>query len=123
MNDFEKMQAIYEGFRGQSAILRNYGPNMKWTPGDAPPNQTLSNIPGHLPLASPDSGMRRPGSGEGALQGLTTPIDEETPEREISNLEVLDKIEELQQEAENEGMEYAILQLSRLREHVIALSQ
>tara|TARA_R110002124_G_scaffold248742_2_gene413844 strand:+ start:176 stop:547 length:372 start_codon:yes stop_codon:yes gene_type:complete len=123
VNDFEKMQAIYEGFRGQSAILRSYGPNMKWTPGDAPPNQTLSNSPGHLPLASPDSGMRRPGSGEGALQGLTTPIDEETPEREISNLEVLDKIEELQQEAENEGMEYAILQLSRLREHVIALSQ
>jgi hypothetical protein len=38
-------------------------------------------------------------------------------------LEVLEKIEELQQEAENEGMEYAVLQLSRLREHIIALSQ
>ena len=121
-NDFENIQMIYEGFRGQHASLRSYGPNMKWAPGDAPPNQTLSNMPGHLPLASPDSGLRRPAAGEGALQGLTTPIDEEVPEKEISNLEVLEKIEELQQEAENEGMEYAILQLSRLREHVISLS-
>ena len=54
-NDFENIQMIYEGFRGQHASLRSYGPNMKWAPGDAPPNQTLSNIPGHLPLASPGS--------------------------------------------------------------------
>jgi len=119
-NDFENIQMIYEGFRGQHASLRSYGPNMKWAPGDAPPNQTLSNIPGHLPLASP--GAARYASGAEGLQGITTPIDEEVPEREISNLEVLEKIEELQQEAENEGMEYAILQLSRLREHVISLS-
>ena len=123
MKDFQKMQKIYEGFLGQHAILRSYGPNMKWTPGEAPPNQTLSNIPGHLPLASPDSGSRRPVSGEGALQGLTTPIDEEVPERGISNLEVLEKIEELQQEAENDGMQYAVLQLGRLKEHIIHLSQ
>ena len=123
MNDFEKMQMIYEGFRGQHAILRSYGPNMKYVPGEAPPNQTLSNMPGHLPLASPDSGLRRPAAGEGALQGLVTPIDEETPEKEISNLHVLEKIEELQQEAENDGMEYAILQLSTLREYIISLSR
>ena len=123
MNDYEKMQMIYEGFRGQHVVLKSYGPNMKYVPGEAPPNQTLSNSPGHLPLAHPDSGLRRPAAGEGALQGLTTPIDEETPEKEISNLQVLKKIEELQQEAENEGMEYAILQLSRLREYVISLSR
>ena len=123
MNDYEKMQMIYEGFRGQHAILRSYGPNMKYVPGEAPPNQTLSNMPGHLPLASPDSGLRRPAAGEGALQSLTTPIDEETPEKEISNLQVLEKIEELQQEAESEGMEYAILQLSRLREYIISISR
>jgi len=117
------MQMIYEGFRGQHAILRSYGPNMKYVPGEAPPNQTLSNMPGHLPLASPDSGLRRPAAGEGALQSLTTPIDEETPEKEISNLQVLEKIEELQQEAESEGMEYAILQLSRLREYIISISR
>jgi hypothetical protein len=116
------MQMIYEGFRGQHAILRSYGPNMKYVPGEAPPGYTLSNTPGHLPLASPDSGLRRPVGGEGALQGLTTPIDEELPEKEISNLEVLKKIEELQEEAESEGMEYALLQLSRLKEHIISLS-
>ena len=123
MNDYEKMQMIYEGFRGQHAILRSYGPNMKYTPGEAPPGYTLSNTPGHLPLASPDSGLRRPVGGEGALQGLTVPIDEEVPAAEIINLDVLEKLDELEEEANEAGMEYAVLQLSRLREHIISLSQ
>jgi hypothetical protein len=123
VNDFEKMQMIYEGFRGQHAILRSYGPNMKYTPGEAPPGYTLSNTPGHLPLASPNSGLQRPASGEGAGQGLTIPIDEEIPAVEIINLDVLEKVDQLIDEAKAEEMEYAILQLSRLREHIISLSQ
>ena len=123
-NDFEKIQQIYEeGFRGQHAILRSYGPNMKYTPGKAPPGYTLSNTPGHLPLASPDTGKQRPVGGEGAMQGLTVPIDEEILAAEIINLDVLEKVDELLDEAEKDEMEYAILQLSRLREHVISLSQ
>ena len=114
---------IYEGFRGQHAILRSYGPNMKYTPGDAPPGYTLSNIPGHLPLASPNPGLQRPAGGEGALQGITAPIDEEILAAEIINLDVLEKVDELLDEAEKDEMEYAILQLSRLREHVISLAQ
>jgi len=35
----------------------------------------------------------------------------------------LEKLDELEQEASDEGMEYAVLQLSRLREHIISLSQ
>jgi hypothetical protein len=123
VNDYEKIQMLYEGFRGQHAVLRSYGPNMKWTPGDAPPGYTLSNAPGHLPLASPDSGKGRPAGGEGALQGITAPIDEEILAAEIINLDVLEKLDELEQEASDEGMEYAVLQLSRLREHIISLSQ
>ena len=125
-NDFEKIQKIYEeGFRGQHAILRSYGPNMKYTPGKAPPGYTLSNTPGHLPLASPDTGKQRPVGGEGAMQGLTVPIDEEgaIEKASIINHDVLDKVDELLDEAEKDEMEYAILQLSRLREHVISLSQ
>ena len=121
MDDYTKLQKIYEGFRGQHASLKSYGPNMKWTPGDAPPNQTLSNIPGHLPLASPDSGLRRPASGEGALQGLTTPIDEETPEKEISNLEVLEKINDLIDQANDDGMDYCIHALGQLKDHIFTL--
>ena len=125
-NDFEKIQQIYEeGFRGQHAILRSYGPNMKYTPdeGRTPPGYTLSYIPGHLPLASPDTGKQRPVGGEGAMQGITAPIDEEILAAEIINLDVLEKVDELLDEAEKDEMEYAILQLSRLREHVISLSQ
>ena len=125
-NDFEKIQQIYEeGFRGQHAILRSYGPNMKYMPdeGRTPPGYTLSYIPGHLPLASPDTGKQRPVGGEGAMQGITAPIDEEILAAEIINLDVLEKVDELLDEAEKDEMEYAILQLSRLREHVISLSQ
>ena len=125
-NDFEKIQQIYEeGFRGQHAILRSYGPNMKYAPdeGRTPPGYTLSYIPGHLPLASPDTGKQRPVGGEGAMQGITAPIDEEILAAEIINLDVLEKVDELLDEAEKDEMEYAILQLSRLREHVISLSQ
>ena len=123
MKDFEEMQKIYEGFRGQHAILRSFGPNMKYMPGEAPPGYTLANTPGHLPLASPDTGKQRPVGGEGAMQGLTVPIDEELPAAEIINLDVLEKVNELIDEAEKDEMEYAILQLSRLREHIISLSQ
>ena len=127
-NDFEKIQQIYEeGFRGQHAILRSYGPNMKYAPdeGRTPPGYTLSYIPGHLPLASPDTGKQRPVGGEGAMQGITAPIDEEKPipPAEIINLDVLEKLEELQKEADEDGMNYALEQLSRLKEHIISLSQ
>ena len=125
-NDFEKIQQIYEeGFRGQHAILRSYGPNMKYAPdeGRTPPGYTLSYIPGHLPLASPDTGKQRPVGGEGAMQGITAPIDEEILAAEIINLDVLEKVDELLDEAEKDEMEYAILQLSRLREHVLTLSR
>ena len=122
--DFEKIQQIYEeGFRGQHAILRSYGPNMKYVPGEAPPGYTLANTPGHLPLASPDTGKQRPVGGEGAMQGLTVPIDEEILAAEIINLDVLKKLEELQKEADEDGMNYALEQLSRLKEHIISLSQ
>ena len=57
------------------------------------------------------------------MQGLTEPIHEEILAAEIINLDVLDKVDELLDEAEKDEMEYAILQLSRLREHVLTLSR
>ncbi len=118
-NDFEKIQQIYEeGFRGQYAQLRNYGPNLKYTPGEAPPGYTLTNTPGHLPFQNPYSGYQRPAGGEGALQGITAPIDEEIKAVQILNKDVIQKIEELQEEADEDGMGYANILLGRLKEYI-----
>jgi hypothetical protein len=50
-------------------------------------------------------------------------VDEEIEAAEIINLDVLDKLEELIDESDDAGMEYAVLQLSKLKEHIISLSQ
>lgn len=128
MNDYEEIQKLYEGtFLGQDVQLRNFGPNLKWRPGEAPPGYTLSNGPGRLPLASPDSGKQRPADAiPGAGQGLVTPIDEERriESAEIINLDVLEELDKLRDESISERGEedYSVLQLSRLRERIISLS-
>ena len=55
--------------------------------------------------------------------GIAQVIDEEIPAVEIINLDVIEKIDELLDEAEDEEMTYAVLQLSRLKEHIISLSR
>jgi hypothetical protein len=128
VNDYEEIQKLYEGtFLGQDVQLRNFGPNLKWRPGEAPPGYTLSNGPGRLPLASPDSGKQRPADAiPGAGQGLVTPIDEERriESAEIINLDVLEELDKLRDESISERGEedYSVLQLSRLRERIISLS-
>ena len=74
-------------------------------------------------FASPDTGKQHPVGGEGAMQGITAPIDEEIVAAEIINLDVIEKVDQLMEEAEEDGMEYAVLQLSRLKEHIISLSR
>ena len=128
MNDYEEIQKLYEGtFLGQGVQMQNYGPNLKWRPGEAPPGYTLSSGPGRLPLASPDSGKQRPADAiPGAGQGLVTPIDEERriESAEIINLDVLEELDKLRDESISERGEedYSVLQLSRLRERIISLS-
>ena len=125
MNDYEEIQKLYEGtFLGQHVQLRNFGPNLKWAPRDAPAGYTLSNSPGGLPMASNPGGKQRPADAIPG-QGLVTPIDEEIPEAAISNLKVLEKLDELRDEAVAERGEedYSVLQLLKLKDHIISLSQ
>jgi hypothetical protein len=116
VNDFEELQRIYEeGYRGQSfdpiKPPNAYPARQDWGPYSRP-------IPGS-PESSGYSAFRQNMVGN----GIAHIIDEELPEKEISNSEVLKKLEELQAEAEEDGMDYAVIQFSRLKEHIISLSQ
>ena len=63
-----------------------------------------------------------PGVGEGEF---TYVIDEEIPAVEIINLDVLEKLDKLRDECivEKGEEDYLVLQLSRLRDCIIALSE
>ena len=118
MNDFEELQRIYEeGYRGQSfdpiKPSNSYPAQQDWGPYSRP-------IPGS-PESSGYSAYRQNMVGN----GITHIIDEERPieAAEIINLDVLEKVDELIDEAEQEEMTYAVLQLSRLRDHIISISQ
>ena len=116
MNDFQELQKIYEGYPAYD----NIGPNAKYKPGEAPPKQSFYRK-GQLPVGYPG------GSGYSAYDYNQTKsgyiVDEEIEAAEIINLDVIEKVDQLIEEAEGDGMEYAVLQLSRLKEHIISLSQ
>ena len=116
MNDFQELQKIYEGYPAYD----NIGPNAKYKPGEAPPKQSFYRK-GQLPVGYPG------GSGYSAYNYNQTKsgyiVDEEIEAAEIINLDVIEKVDQLIEEAEGDGMEYAVLQLSRLKEHIISLSQ
>jgi len=122
VNDFEKIQKIYEGYRG---LDYNPGPNAKYTANISSPGYSYRK--GQLPTAYPGAGgySQYEAGQAGYYQTPTVAIiaDEEVEAAEIINLDVLEKIEELQEEANDDGMYYALEQLSRLKEHIISLSQ
>ena len=116
MNDFEEIQKIYEeGYRGQQfdpvKPPNAYPARQDWGPYSRP-------IPG-----SPESSGYSMYQQNMVGNGIAQVIDEEIPAVEIINLDVIEKIDELLDEAEDEEMTYAVLQLSRLKEHIISLSQ
>ena len=116
MNDFEEIQKIYEeGYRGQQfdpvKPPNAYPARQDWGPYSRP-------IPG-----SPESSGYSMYQQNMVGNGIAQVIDEEIPAAEIINLDVIEKIDELLDEAEDEEMTYAVLQLSRLKEHIISLSR
>ena len=123
MNDFEKMQQIYEeGFLGQSAQVVSYGPNIKYTPHN-PHTNTMAREPGQLPFQSGGSrGSRRYDAGL-AGQNITRIVDEEIPEKKISNSAVIKKIEELIQRADEEENPTCTYALAELMKHVKGLPE
>ena len=117
-NDYENIQKLYEeGYRGQQfdpiKPPNAYPARQDWGPYSRP-------IPGS-PESSGYSMYRQNMVGN----GIAHIIDEEKPipRAEIINLDVLEKLKELQNEADEDGMNYALEQLSRLKEHIISLSQ
>tara|TARA_R110001583_G_scaffold163485_1_gene315595 strand:- start:596 stop:973 length:378 start_codon:yes stop_codon:yes gene_type:complete len=125
VNDYEEIQKLYEeGYRGLSY---NQGPNAKYDTSAAP--RGYSYRKGGMPTGYPGAGgWSAYNAGLAGSYGVGTAVivsgDEEgVHKKEILNTDVLEKIHQLQQEAEEEGMEYAILQLAKLKEHIIDLSQ
>ena len=81
---------------------------------------------GQLPTGYPGAGgysQYNYGQAGGYQVSTVLVVDEEIKEAEILNKDVLKKLEELQKEADEDGMNYALEQLSRLKEHIISLSQ
>jgi|TARA_R110002012_G_scaffold258287_1_gene438729 hypothetical protein len=126
-NDFENIQKLYEeGYRGLSY---NQGPNAKYDAAAAPYGYSYRK--GGLPTGYPGAGgWSAYNAGLAGSYGIPTAVvvagDEErgVDEAEIINLDVLDKLDELRDEAISERGEedYSVLQLTRLREHIISLS-
>ena len=111
MNDFVKLQKIYEDYPGPYDPIKpsNYYPARQGKPSF---DYTPTGIPGGAP--------NRYAANQGRGGYI---VDEEIEAAEIINLDVLDKLEELIDESDDAGMEYAVLQLSKLKEHIICLSQ
>ena len=122
MNDFEEMQQLYvENVPRYNSVpvASNKGtpPShdypLKYMPDQAPP--TLTYPKGYMQAG-----------GDGAPLGasdIARVIDEEIPAVEIINLDVLEKLDELIDEAEAYEQDDAIYALGKLREHIISLSQ
>ena len=118
MNDFVELQKIYEGYPGPYDPIKpsNYYPA---TQDQGPYSRP---IPG-----SPESSGYSPYRKNKVGNKITHVIDEEKPiePAEIINLDVLKQLDELRDECvEERGKEdYSVLQLSRLRDRIISLSQ
>ena len=113
MNDFVELQKIYEDYPGPYDPIKPsnyYPPKVDQGPYSRP-------VPG-TPESSGYSAYN-----QNIVGNIAQVIDEEIPAAEIINLDVLEKVDELSTEAEEDGMQYAVLQLSRLKEHIISLSQ
>ena len=122
-NDYENIQKLYEeGYRG---LDYNPGPNAKYTANMAPNGYSYRK--GQLPTGYPGAGgySQYNYAQAGGYQVPTVAViaDEEIEAAEIINLDVIEKVDQLMEEAEEDGMEYAVLQLSRLKEHIISLSR
>ena len=128
-NDFENIQKLYEeGYRGLSY---NQGPNAKYDAAAAPYGYSYRK--GGLPTGYPGAGgYSAYNAGQAGSYGVPTAFIpgsceevEDVEPAEIINLDVLNKLDELRKEAISERGEedYSVLQLSRLREQIISLSQ
>jgi len=129
VNDFEKMQQVYlEGVGGApypiGGQLRgfntdNIGPNMKYSKDLKQGASPLSYGKGEIPTVSPG------GTGKMLTRDVPSAGDEEVKvrEKDISNTDVLSKIEEHIKKAgpDEDDMPYCLHVLTQLRDYITAL--
>ena len=102
------MRELYEGYIGVLSV--DHGPNFKYGPAPAPPDLSYRKpLPGY------------PAGGNIYQQGLTRPditdvIDEE--DQAISKAITLKKVDKLIEQSVTDGMDYATIQLAKLRESI-----
>ena len=122
MNDYQKLQEIYEeGYRG---LDYNPGPNAEYTANMSPNGYSYRK--GQLPTGYPGAGgySQYNYAQAGGYQVPTVlVVDEEVEAAEIINIDVIEKVDQLMEEAEEDGKPYTVIQLAKLKEHIISLSQ
>jgi hypothetical protein len=122
VNDFEEIQKIYEeGYRG---LDYDQGPNAKYDAAAAPYGYSYRK--GGLPTGYPGAGgWSAYNAGQAGSYGVGTAyiVDEEIQAAEITNLDVLDKLNELLEDADAQGHSTTIYALGELKDHIINLSQ
>jgi len=105
------MRELYEGYIGVLSV--DGGPNSKYVPAPAPPGYTLYRK-GQLPTGNP--------GGSSYEQGLTRPsitdviADEEG--QSIDKAITLKKVEKLIEQSVTDGMDYATIQLAKLKKFI-----
>jgi len=104
-NDFDNMRELYEGYIG---IPVDHGPNSKYVPAPAPPNLSYGKpLPGY-----PEGGRGY----DGGKFHLGVNADEEG--QSIAKAITLDKVDELMGQSIKHGMDYATIQLAKLKEFI-----
>jgi|TARA_R110002033_G_scaffold163400_1_gene200594 hypothetical protein len=122
VNDYTEIQKLYEeGYRGLSY---DQGPNAKYDTSEAPHGYSYRK--GGLPTGYPGAGgWNAYNAGQAGSYGVGTAsiVDEEIQAVEIINLDVLDKLDELLEDADAHGHGTTIYALGELKDHIINLSQ
>ena len=122
-NDYENIQRIYEeGYRGLSMQPLV---NPKYQSIHAAPGYSIRK--GALPGYPGRADQFELGAVGDYQVGTAVPVDEERPtdveKAEIINIDVIEKVDQLMEEAEEDGKPYTVIQLAKLKEHIISLSQ
>ena len=103
---FNELGLIYENYfvkkAGGQKDLNDNGPGFR--------KDAMNGMPG--------GSLNQYNANQG-LNGMTTPVsDEEAPEEAPEEDPIIVKLEELQKEAEDNGQDYAVLQLAELKKFI-----
>lgn len=115
MSSYRDLQKIYEG-------AWTFGPNRGRIYTGNESENSLSRGPGQLPMQGPGGNVNAynisQGSSSNPIRFADDEESEQIEEKQVSNKLILDKIEQLKQESNDEGMDYATMMLGKLSEFI-----